>query len=809
MATEQQDIAPGRPGIPPRWTSSAKEGVGTSASYQSRVWFTLSHGIVNEVYYPRLDQANTRDMEFLIADGKQYFSEEKRDTTRRISPLEQGVPGYRLVNSCKKGRYRLTKIVITDPERDVLLQKINFEPVKGQMKDYSVYCLLAPHLGNRGYGNNAWVGSYKGTPMLFAQRENTTLALACSTPFLKMSCGYVGISDGWQDVNANRKMTWTYRSASDGNVALTGEIDLLTNNGEIVTALGFGRTPEEAGLQVRNALLKDFDKVQQQFVEGWAESRSQSKDLGKMYSSGFDLYRVSNTVLRTHEEKSYPGAVIASLSIPWGFSKGDDDLGGYHLIWPRDLAQAAGGLIASGDVEHARETLLYLMSTQEEDGHWLQNMWLDGSAYWGGVQMDETAFPILIADQLRTVDALTGFDPWPMIKRAGGYLARNGPVTQQDRWEEDGGYSPFTLAVEIAALLAAADFAEQRGDFSVATYFRDTADSWNQNIERWTYVTGTDLAKKTGVDGYYVRIAPANPSDAELPQSSFIALKNRTLGQNIVQSDQIVSVDALALVRFGLRSATDPKILCTVKVIDAILRTETKTGPVWHRYTLDGYGEHDDGSPFDGTGVGRGWPLLAGERGHYELARGNLEDAERLLHTIEAQASSGGLIPEQVWDAEDIPKRGLRSGRPTGSAMPLVWAHAEYIKLVRSIRDRKIFDMPAQTVARYQDNRTLSKICSWKFNQKIRKIEPGLKLRIETQAAATVHWSLDEWRTANDSKTIDTGLGIHYVDLPTSSLFKGSTVVFTFHWNEADKWEGTDFKIDVADRPTEVARAGA
>jgi glucoamylase len=804
--TEQtSNIAPGSPGIAPRWTSSAKEGVGTSASYQSRVWFTVSHGILNEVYYPRLDQANIRDMEFLVADGDQYFSEEKRNTLRRITPLEQGVPAYKLVNSCKKSRYRLTKTIITDPERDVLLQKVRFDPTKGRLDDYGVYALLAPHINNRGYGNNGWVGAYKGTPMLFAQRESTALALACSIPFKKMSCGYVGFSDGWQDINANKKMTWEYARAPNGNIALTGEVDLAEGDGEFVMALAFGRTPEEAGQQARNALFKDFDSIQQSFVEGWLESRPQIESLGKIQESGFDLYKVSNTVLRTHEEKSYPGAVIASLSIPWGFSRGDDDLGGYHLIWPRDLAQAAGGLIASGDTIHARETLLYLMSTQEEDGHWLQNMWLDGSPYWSGVQMDETAFPILVADHLRRIDALTGFDPWPMVQRAAGYLVRNGPVTQQDRWEEDGGYSPFTLAVEIAAILAAADFAEQNGDFGLANYLRETADTWNENIERWTYVAETELAKKIGVKGYYVRISPAS-SETQTPSSALIAIKNRPLGQNVLPGEQIVSVDAIALVRFGLRRPEDPRIEDTVKVIDDVLRKETKTGPVWHRYNLDGYGEHEDGSPFDGTGVGRGWPLLAGERGHYELAKGNLDEADRLLHIMEAQASPGGLIPEQVWDAEDIPSRGLHNGRPSGSAMPLVWAHAEYIKLARSIHDGRVFDMPPQTVARYQKNMTASKVASWRFNQKIRTVLEGKNLRIETLAPALVHWSGDNWHTTTDSKTIDTGLGAHYVDLPTNTLSAGSNVCFTFYWPEANKWEGANFQVTIARTPMNLVQ---
>jgi glucoamylase len=746
-------------------------------------------------------------MEFLVADGDQYFSEEKRDTNRRIAPLEQGVPGYKLANSCKRGRYRMEKIVITDPERDVLLQKIRFVAGKGKLEDYGVYALLAPHIGNRGYGNNGWIGAYKGTPILFAQREGVSLALASSTRFRKMSCGYVGVSDGWQDISVNKRMTWEFTSATNGNIALTAELDLARSDGECVTALAFGRTPEEAGQQARSALLKDFDKVQQQFVDGWKEIQSQSMDLGKTYETGFDLYRVSNTVLRTHEEKSYPGAVIASLSIPWGFSKGDDDLGGYHLIWPRDLAQAAGGFIASGDIEHARETLLYLMSTQEKDGHWLQNMWLDGSPYWGGVQMDETALPILVADQLRRMDVLSGFDVWPMIRSAAGYLVRNGPVTQQDRWEEDGGYSPFTLACEIAGLLAAADFADEKGDYGLASYLRETADDWNETIERWTYVEGTKLARRIGVNGYYVRIAPVNPSDIELPASASVSLRNRPQGENVVPGEQLVSVDALALVRYGLRSPKDPKIVDTVKVIDAILRKETRTGPVWHRYNLDGYGEHDDGSPYDGTGVGRGWPLLAGERAHYEIAKGNSEEAERLLHVIEAQASPGGLIPEQVWDAEDIPKRGLHNGRPAGSAMPLVWAHSEYIKLARSLRERRVFDMPPQPVARYQTGKSDSKLAAWRFNQKIRTTPRGKNLRIEVLAPATVHWSKDNWKTVADSRTTDTGLGIHYVDLETSGLSPGESVVFTFFWHEADKWEGNDFQVAVFESQLPTIRA--
>jgi len=392
---------------------------------------------------------------------------------------------------------------------------------------------------------------------------------------------------------------------------------------------------------------------------------------------------------------------------------------------------------------------------------------------------------------------LNGMNPWPMVRRAASFLVRTGPVTQQDRWEEDGGYSPFTLAVEIAALLAASDFAEANGDARLASYLRETADAWNAHVERWTYVAGTELARRVGVDGYYVRIAPPEVADAASPMGGFVPIKNRPAGESRAPSAFIVSPDALALVRFGLRAADDPRIRNTVTVIDAILKTETATGPVWHRYSQDGYGEHEDGSAFDGTGVGRGWPLLAGERAHYELARGDVAEAARLLHVMAAQTSPGGLIPEQVWDAPDNPGRELFNGRPSGSAMPLVWAHAEYIKLLRSLRDGRVFDMPPQPVQRYQVEKITSPFSIWRFNHKCRRIPAGKRLRIELLAPALIHWSVDDWQTAQDVTTVDSTLGIHFSDLPTDGLPAECTVAFTFLWLDEKRWEGVNFELTV------------
>ena len=431
---------PGHPGIPPTWASGAKTGVGTSIARESRIWFTISQGIVNELYYPELDQANIKDLQFLVSDGRNFFSEEKLQTKHEILSIEQGVPAYKLTNTCIDERFRITKTVLTDPHRNVLLQKVQFEPLRGNMADYHLYVLLSPHINNRGYENSGWVGDYKGMKMLFAQRASTSLALACSVPFVCMSCGYAGISDGWQDINFHKKMTAYYPEVKNGNIALTGEVDLNTSGGNFILTLAFGENPDEAGLQAKAALLQGFDDILNNYVNEWKLFQSKCYKLGEIRSSESDYYYVSTAVLKTHESKSFQGAMIASLSIPWGETQGDNNIGGYHLVWPRDLVESAGGLLAAGNGEEARRALFYLMCTQDADGHWPQNMWLDGRPYWSGLQMDETAFPILLAAALKRTGELKEIDAWPMVLKAASFLVCNGPVTQQDRWEEEPGY---------------------------------------------------------------------------------------------------------------------------------------------------------------------------------------------------------------------------------------------------------------------------------------------------------------------------------------------------------------------------------
>lgn len=793
----KEKIAPGAPGIPPKWTSSAKTGIGKAINAASEVIFTISHGILNEIYFPHEDMACIRDMELLISDGEDFFSEEKRATNTKTKMLREGIPAYHIINTCKSKNFIIEKFIVADTIRDTVLQKIIFKPATKFKGAFKLFALLAPHLKNRGSDNTGRTGDYKGVPTLFAERDDTCLAMMCSTGWKKMSVGYVGTSDGYQDVNQHKEMLWEYTLAEKGNIALTGEID-LSHSFEFTIAIGFGSNPSEAAHHARASLLDGYEAIQKRYMDEWQDWHSSLVNMKMRKLASGNKFRASATILKINTAKSFTGGIVASMSIPWGQSKGDDDLGGYHLVWPRDLVESAGGFLALNAQSDAIEIINYLMTTQKPDGSWPQNMWLDGTPYWQAIQMDQVALPVLLVDtcnQLIKLEHKRLIRYWEHIKKAIDFIIKNGPATQQDRWEEESGYSPFTIATQIAGLLAAANLADLMGQKEIAAYCRETADEWNDRMEEWTYVTQNDFAKKMRVDGYYIRINPANMPANELGDKK-IVLKNHRDDNGSLPVTELISTDALALVRFGLRHPDDPKILNTIKVIDQILKLDTPEGPCWHRYNMDGYGEDDHGNDFpcEGNGKGRAWPLLTGERGHYELAAGNSEKAVVLMKAMEA-FSNNDMLPEQIWDAEDIPTKELFFGRHTGSAMPLTWAHAEYIKLACSVKAGKIFDMPIHTRKRYLENKTVSTVAKWRFNDQITKISNTKKLRIEVQSPAIIYWSMDNWATSKHIDTRDIGLTFYYADfdIPENT----AVFTFTFFWKVANKWEGKNFVLNV------------
>jgi glucoamylase len=282
-------------------------------------------------------------------------------------------------------------------------------------------------------------------------------------------------------------------------VALFGE--LRSNEGTL--ALGFADTPQGARTLAFSSLADGFASTRHRFIDAWQEwGRALT-----VPNTSAEIEReaqLSAVVLKVHEDRTYPGAIVASLSVPWG--NFNDSSGGYHLVWPRDCVEAGLALIAVGQVDDARRMLSYLMSTQLLDGHWAQNYFPDGRPFWGGVQLDEVAFPIILAAKLAERSALVEMScAISMIRRAIHYVVNNGPITAQDRWEENAGVSPFTLGIEIAALVGATDFFD---DPDERTYCLSLAYYWNERIEDWTYIDQGPLAQPHGVKGYYVRIGP-------------------------------------------------------------------------------------------------------------------------------------------------------------------------------------------------------------------------------------------------------------------------------------------------------------
>lgn len=780
----------GAPGIEPRWTSSAKEGVGTAYHTGCRLWFTLSHGIVNEIYYPYADHPNTRDFQFLITDGETFCHEEKRDLEHSIEYPERDCPFYLLTNSDPQGRYRIRKHVLTDPHRSVLLIRTSLEVMDESLQGkLRLYALLAPY----GAGNSGRCAEVGANGLLHALHEDAHIVAACNSGFRRRSVGYVGASDGWQDLMDNFTMDWEFRLAAKGNIALTGEIDLEGGN-EFTVAVACGNCYQSTAVKLLFSLFEPFDRHREAYVRQWQRTVVNPKfDFSADTGDGGSMYRLSRCVLLAHEDKIFQGAMVASLSIPWGETKGEGDLGGYHLVWTRDLVQSASALLATGQTGTPLRALIWLATIQRSDGSFPQNSWLNGTAYWSGLQFDEIAAPALLAWRLLKENVSLGlFDPAVMMLRAAAYLISQGPVTAQDRWEENAGYSPSTLATVIASLVCTATIGKKRVEASTADFILTYADWLAAHIEEWTVTTCGELIE--GFPQHYIRL---NPTDANTPDPHVdpnTALLQIANGGGLHPARNIVGGDFIHLVRFGIRSAHDPIVRASIEVLDRVIKRELPQGPGWRRYNHDGYGQKDDGNAFDGTGVGRCWPVLTGERGHYELAAGR--DPLPFITSLENFANSGGMISEQLWDADDLPRKRMKRGGPTGAAMPLCWSHAEYVLLVRSRHDGVCFERVEPAFERYVANPVKSRHEIWTLRHPLRRIPHGKILRVILPAEATIVWSTDDWaRTAKSKTACERELNLWFADFATEDWPVGTTFTFTCFWERDQCWQGQNWQV--------------
>lgn len=783
----------GTSGIKPRWTHGSKQGIGTAYSTSSKIWFSLWNGVLTEIFYPTIDKPQTRDTQYLVSDGQNWFHAEKQHMETEIKQIDCHSLGYRIVNSDRDGRYQIVKEVISDPHLACVLQHTQFE----SDDDLQLYLLCAPHLEIGGANNSGYVVEVAGRKFLVAEKDGTWLAMGATVPFKKLSCGYVGESDGWQDLADNYVMDWEFDTAENGNIALMGQLDLSGGN-EFTTGIAFGNTLHKAITTLLQSLDVAFGEQKENFVTQWQRTCSKLKALDKAATDDGNLYHSSFSLILAHEDKSYPGALIASLSIPWGQEKADDaDYGGYHLVWPRDLYNSATALLAAGYVETPLRTLMYLATCQQSDGGFAQNFWIDGTPDRKSAQLDEVAYPILLAWKLKQESALRNFDPYPMVIDAARYLIKHSPVTPQERWEQSSGFSAATLATVIAGLICAAAWTREKGDGETAEFIETYADFLESHIETWTVTTEGTLVED--IPRHYIRITPAKPDNIhpnENPNSGTIDVPHRH-PDSISQfpAKEIVDPSFLQLVRYGIRPANDPLIIDSLKVVDAVLKTDTPHGPVWKRYNHDGHGQRDDGSAWDGWGTGRSWILLTGERGQYELARGG--DPKPYIKAMEGFSAGTGLLPEQVWDEEDIPEAHMYLGEATGSAMPLLWSHSEYIKLLRSSFDGKVYDYIPEVGDRYLDAGDRKSLEVWKSNRQITQIKRGTTLRIITEIPFKLRYSNDDWDSKEDIESTEVGsLNFYFVDLKPEETV---TIKFNFYWTGSEDWQQGSYSLEVTD----------
>jgi glucoamylase len=712
--------APNPPGLASVWAPGSKDLVGTAASPRSKVYFTGAQGMLTEVFYPSPDTVQNIDMEFLVEDAGKTLGpadgEEKLQHRQSVRLVDKRAMLWEASTTANNGAWKITKRIFTDPGRSTLVERVVFQvldPGKS-VSDFDLFVLNHPGIENAGGNDNSRTITDGYRILLAAWKPNAAAsALAVSLPWkykgarAMVSNGFVGENDGWTDLfggSDDRTMDWQYDAARDGNVAQMGSLDFGTNQGSSVSfdlALGFGGNVQEAVANAKATLSSDIDKLEKTYTAQW---NAYCASLNNQDGMADDEYYLACMTLKSVRDKDN-GAMVAGLGIPWGPWCGDENNGGYHLVWARDLVKFASALVAAGDEASANQAVDFLfnvqMQTNDSDspysrpGRFPQNTFDNGKPYWPGTQMDEASLPIILAWKLHRLDL------WPKIEMAADFVAANGPSTGEERWEEMGGYSPSTIAAEIAGLVCAADLARQAGDTNDANRYFRTADGWRNNVANWTFTTNGSY----GDGNYYIRIDQNHDPNAE----ARLVFGN---GAGDHDARSVVDGGFLELARLGVLSPNDWTILETLPKYDGILMQNIPgKGPAWFRYNCDGYGEYSDGSPYNNGGRGRLWPIFTAERGIYEISRtGNGAAGQPYLAALKRFASPTGLIPEQVWNVSaslagwetDTPSHDT-PGTATGSMRPLSWAMGEYINLLAAIRNGHN-DAPSVVTRRYNSD---------------------------------------------------------------------------------------------------------
>ncbi len=700
-ATSPGAAPPGAPGRKATWTEANKTGFGTARSRGSNVWFTLQQGRTSEVFYPDLSTPSVRSLE-LVVTGPGFTDRESTGMRHRTIRPDARSLRFRQVNDDKQGRYRIVETFVTDPRRDALEVRIRFSSLDGGR--YHLYALYDPSLANNGMDDSGRTTGHT----LVASDGKVGTALASRPGFGATSTGYLGTSDGWTDLKGDQRLDHTYGHAGPGNIVQIGRITGVTGRPGHQAArlsLGFGKTAAAARRTVRAASSTPFDTTQQRYDRGWHAWLGSLDGVPASAAGIRRQYLASELVVAAAEDKQNPGAFVASPTAPWVWGDEVPDLsspsGAYHLVWARDAYQFGTALWAMGDKAAARRIVHWLFTVQQKpDGSFPQNSDVTGTPVWTGLQLDEVALPIVLAHLV----GRDGTSTYAHVKRAANFLAgfvdpdtgRKAPFTPQERWENQSGYSPNSIAAEIAGLVCAADMARQHGDGASARRWLAVADRWEAHLKKWTVTTNGPLSKRP----YFLRLTKNAKPNTGLKYAIGDG------GPKAVDQRRVVDPSFLDLVRFGILGPRDRTVRSTLAVIDRTLEVRTPSGPFWHRSSFDGYGETRSGGEWTitdsgtHTTLGRVWPLLTVERGEYAVTAG--DGGARYLRAVASASGPSDMLAEQAWDGRAPTGRACcRLGEGTRSATPLIWSHAALVRLAWTIQRGTPVDQQAVVASRY------------------------------------------------------------------------------------------------------------
>jgi glucan 1,4-alpha-glucosidase len=763
--------APGAPGAMSHFDLARKDCLGTARNTTSKVWFTVAGGVLSDVYYPTIDNTNVETLQYVVTDGSTFTDLQTRDMTYTVQALDSSGMSCRVTSSAKSGKYELVTDYLTDPARNSVvlhtaLRATGNRPGAGNLK---LFARFDPTVNGNGGGgdpttanagaDDAVIDTSTGHPVPVASDTVTQTiaanrdyaqpvfaALRADQPFTRASAGYAGTaSDGLTQLDATHALTTTYTAAPHGNVVQTAQV-ALSRTGETTLAVGFGSTQAQAVSTAGASAARDFAATAAAYAKGWRaydaglnDPRLPSSVPAARRAELNRTYWVSANTLKASEDKTFPGAIAASMSSPWGqaVAAGDPSLtyfGSYREVFARDLYETFTGLMAAGDVATAKDTVRFLFNRQQQaDGSMPRNSLPNGKTAPDsfGVQLDEVAYPILMArtigllDPAFTKDVNNNAFYTNHIKRAADFVVAHGPSFGSERWEEQSGYSPSTIAAQIAGLVAAGAIADQNGDAAGARIYRATADHYQRSIKSWTLTSTGTLSSQP----YFIRLSKNGDPNAAVTYN---------LGNGGPDADQRAVMDAgfLELPRLGILPATDPDVVRSLGLVDSVISRSTATGTGFYRYgtaapgTEDGYGDCNvnpdstdctvQGKPWAGVcqaqaqnhGSGHLWPALAAERAEHELVTGNGSGAAGLLASMSGTASGVGLVPEQTWEDADVAASpwgtppecasiGFTNGKAVGSASPLTWSAASYVRLTHDLGAGRITEQPRDTAARY------------------------------------------------------------------------------------------------------------